>query len=121
MNVLRNSKLTATARALRKNMTHEETKLWFECLKQLPVAVKRQKIIGEYIVDFYIPVAKLVIEVDGGQHYMNPQMQKDEARDADLEAIGLKVLRYSNFDVNHSFEAVCDDIWTHLKQRVPSP
>ena len=121
MNVLHNSKLTATARMLRKNMTHEECKLWFECLKQLPITVKRQKIIGEYIVDFYVPSAKLVIEVDGSQHYEEPQNRKDAARDADLEGIGLKVLRYSNFDINHSFEAVCDDILHHLKQRVPSP
>ena len=72
-------------------------------------------------MDFYVPSAKLVIEVDGSQHYEEPQNRKDAARDADLEGIGLKVLRYSNFDVNHSFEAVCDDILHHLKQRVPSP
>lgn len=121
MNVLHNSELTATARMLRKNMTHEECKLWFEFLKQLSVPVKRQKIIGEYIVDFYIPAGKIVIEVDGSQHYEQPQKQKDVARDADLEGIGLKVLRYSNFDVNQNFEAVCDDIVHHLKERVPSP
>ena len=121
MNVLHNSKLTTTAQMLRKNMTHEECKLWFEFLKQLSVPVKRQKIIGEYIVDFYIPAGKLVIEVDGSQHYEQPQKQKDADRDADLEAVGLKVLRYSNFDINHSFEAVCEDILHQLKERVPSP
>ena len=115
--MMSNPKLTQMARVLRKNMTKEECKLWFEFLKPLSVVVKRQKVIGEYIVDFYCPAAKLVIEVDGSQHYEEIGKQKDQQRDADLESIGLKVLRYSNYDVNQSFEAVCNDILRNLELR----
>ena len=121
MNEQYNAHLTENAKKLRKNMTKEKRHLWYNCLKSLPATVHRQKVLGSYIVDFYIPAAKLVIEVDGSQHYEEPQKQKDVARDADLEGTGLKVLRYSNFDINHSFEAVCEDIMRHLKERVPSP
>ena len=82
------------------------------------MVVKRQRVIGNYIVDFYCPAAKLVIEVDGSQHYEQSGKQKDQQRDADLESIGLKVLRYSNYDVNQSFEAVCDDILHNLEIRL---
>ena len=110
--------LRQRSQELRKHMTKEECKLWFEFLQTLSVVVKRQKVIGEYIVDFYCPAAKLVIEVDGSQHYEEIGKQKDQKRDADLESIGLKVLRYSNYDVNHSFEAVCDDILHNLEIRL---
>ena len=65
MNPYRNDKLTANAQQLRKNMTPEERHLWYDFLKSLPVPIKRQKIIGHYIVDFYCPAEKLVIELDG--------------------------------------------------------
>lgn len=113
-----NSKLTKTARTLRKNMTKEECKLWFEFLQPLPVVIKRQRVIGNYIVDFYCPSAKLVIELDGSQHYEEAGKQKDQRRDADLADLGLKVLRYSNYDINSSFEAVCDDILRNLELRM---
>lgn len=117
MYTMSNPKLTKIAQNLRKHMTKEECKLWYEFLQPLPMVVKRQKVIGTYIVDFYCPAAKLVIEVDGSQHYEESGKRKDRLRDADLEAIGLKVLRYSNDDVNNSFEAVCDDIWRALQLR----
>jgi very-short-patch-repair endonuclease len=79
--------------------------------------MKRQRVIGNYIVDFYCPAAKLVIEVDGSQHYEETGKRKDQQRDEDLEGLGLKVLRYSNYDVNHSFEAVCNDILHNLELR----
>ena len=110
MYTMSNPKLTKIAQNLRKHMTKEECKLWFEFLQPLPVVIKRQRVIGNYIVDFYCPAAKLVIEIDGSQHYEEQGKAKDQQRDSDLEALGLKVLRYSNYDVNHSFEAVCEDI-----------
>lgn len=114
MNELHNSKLTSNARMLRRNMTKEERHLWYDFLKTLPTMIHRQKIIGPYIVDFYIADAKLVIELDGAQHYDIEGKQSDEIRDAFMRSLGLKVLRYSNADVNQHFQSVCQDIWNHL-------
>ena len=118
MNEAHNPKLSANARTLRKNMTKEDRHLWYDFLKTLPVMVHRQKVIGSYIVDFYIAEAKLVIELDGWQHYEEAGHKKDQCRDAYLQSLGLTVLRYSNADINYRFESVCTDILQHLK---PSP
>jgi len=115
MNEQYNSKLTPNARKLRKDMTKEEQHLWYDCLKTLPVTVHRQKVLGNYIVDFYIASAKLIIELDGSQHYEDKGRQEDEIRDAYLESIGCTVLRYSNADVNQRFRIVCEDIYNHLR------
>ena len=115
MNEQYNSKLTPNARKLRKDMTKEERHLWYDCLKTLPVTVHRQKVLGHYIVDFYIASAKLVIELDGSQHYEEDARQKDQTRDTYLKSIGCSVLRYSNADVNQRFRAVCEDIYNHLQ------
>ncbi len=114
MNEHYNPKLTPNARKLRNSMTKEERHLWYDCLKQLPVTVHRQKTIGPYIVDFYIASAKLVIELDGSQHYEKEHQERDMQRDAYLSRVGCKVLRYSNADVNCRFRAVCEDIWNHI-------
>ena len=83
----------------------------------------RQKVIGKYIVDFYIAEAKLVIELDGSQHYDAKGQQNDRVRDEYLHSLGLSVLRYANSDVNHNFDGVCEDIWNRLKisEKKPSP
>ena len=114
MNPYNNPKLTANAKSLRKNMTKEERHLWYDFLKSLPVTVHRQKVIGQYIVDFYIAEYKIVIELDGTQHFENEGLKKDAVRDAFLQAQGLTVLRYANSDVNKNFRGVCQDIWNHL-------
>lgn len=114
MNKTNNSKLTENAKLLRKNMTDEERHLWYDFLKTLPVTVNRQKVIGKYIVDFYCSDAKVVIEIDGSQHYCEEGKQKDILRDEFLRSLGLTVLRYSNFDVKNNFEAVCNDIWNYI-------
>ena len=114
MNRFNNSKLTPNSKSLRKNMTKEERHLWYDFLKGLHLTVHRQKVIGNYIVDFYIAEAKLVIELDGTQHFENEGQKKDIVRDAFLESQGLKVLRYANSDVNKNFRGVCQDIWNHL-------
>ena len=114
MNQAYNRKLTANARKLRKDMTKEERHLWYDFLKPLPITVHRQKVLGNYIVDFYIPSAKLVIELDGSQHYEGSGKAADATRDAYLRSLGLQVVRYSNADINQRFQAVCEDIRKHL-------
>ena len=114
MNKQYNTELTNNARKLRKDMTKEERHLWYDYLKTLPVTVHRQKVLGKYIVDFYIATRKLVIELDGSQHYEDAGRQRDEKRDGYLKSIGCTVLRYSNADVNQRFESVCQEIYDHL-------
>lgn len=115
MDSIKNNNLSELARTLRKNMTRHERHLWYDFLKGLPVMVHRQKVIGPYIVDFYIAGKKLVIELDGSQHYDVPGKQADEVRDGYLQEQGLTVLRYSNFDVDCNFPGVCADILAHLQ------
>ena len=110
-----NTNLSDNAKALRRNMTKEERHLWYDFLKLLPVMVHRQKVIGNYIVDFYIAESKLVIELDGSQHYEDTGKQADAVRDAYLGSLGLTVLRYSNTDIHYRFLGVCEDILNHLK------
>ena len=108
------SGLTPNAQKLRKNMTREESKLWTLFLKPLPVTVNRQKVIGGYIVDFYIASRRLVIELDGSQHYEADGIAEDRERDAYLQSQGIRVLRYANNDVNYRFQQVCDDIYRNV-------
>ena len=114
MNKTNNSKLTGNAKALRKIMTKEERHLWYDFLKTLPITVNRQKVIGNYIVDFYIASSKIVIELDGSQHYEEKGVENDTKRDEYLNSLGINVLRYSNLDVNQKFESVCQDILHNL-------
>ena len=114
MHSTHNPKLTPNAKALRKNMTKEERHLWYDFLRGLPVMVHRQKVIGHYIADFYIASAKLVIELDGSQHFEQPGLEADRERDAYMHSLGLQVLRYANSDVNRNFRGVCQDILNHL-------
>ena len=111
---LSNKDLTPNAQALRRNMTDAERRLWYDFLKHIPLTVNRQKVIGRYIVDFYIHAAGLVIELDGEQHGEPEGLAKDAARDAWLREQGLTVLRYSNYEVKTSLEGVCQDILAHL-------
>ena len=114
MNKTNNAKLTGNAKTLRKNMTKEERHLWYDFLKNLPITVNRQKVIGNYIVDFYIATAKIVIELDGSQHYENEGIKTDAKRDEFLNSLGIKVLRYSNLDIHQSFESVCQNILNNI-------
>ena len=121
MNNAYNKKLTENAKALRKNMTKEERHLWYDFLKTLPLTVNRQKVIGNYIVDFYIASSKIVIEIDGSQHYEDSGRENDTKRDAFLNDSGIKVLRYSNLDINQRFDSVCEDILQNIyTSSVPS-
>ena len=95
-------------------MTKEERHLWYDFLKTLPINVNRQKVIGKYIVDFYIASVKTVIELDGSQHYEAEGINSDKKRDAFFNGLGISVLRYSNDDVNNNFYGVCEDILNRL-------
>lgn len=107
--------LVRNARNLRTNATEEEKKLWYQCLNKFPVRFWRQKIIGRYIVDFCCPRAKLVVELDGAQHFDDEHIVCDRERDAYLSSLGYRVLRYTNFQINKQFKAVCQDIWNYME------
>ena len=109
-----NKDLVKNAKELRKNMTDEENRLWYDFLKRLPITVNRQKNIGNYIVDFYIASKRVVIELDGAQHEMLVHEKKDEVRDAELNKLGITVLRYKNLDIRYNFKEVCEDILKHI-------
>ena len=98
---------------MRSNMTPEERHLWYDFLKRLPITVNRQKVIGSFIVDFYIHSHNIVIEVDGIQHKVKTK-KADQIRDAELRTLGIKVLRYSNIAIKENFNGVCNDILRHL-------
>ncbi len=114
MNKTNNSRLTGNSKTLRKNMTKEERHLWYDFLRNLPITVNRQKVIGNYIVDFYIAKAKLVIELDGSQHYEDKGIESDKDRDEYLNSLGLRVLRYSNLDINRNYKDVCEDVLNNI-------
>lgn len=109
--------LRENARTLRKNMTKQERKLWYEFLKTLPITVKRQELIGRYIADFYIPSAKIAIELDDSQHFEDEGLAYDRERDRFFAARGIQVLRYPNNEVTQNFSGVCENILLHLDQR----
>ena len=110
-----NPSLKSYARELRKNMTKEEKQLWFGFLAELPVRFRRQAIIDNYIVDFLCVKERMVIELDGLQHFDNDkQIKKDKKRDEFLKKAGFTVLRYSNYEINSNFRGVCEDIYSRL-------
>ncbi len=111
-----NKKLKKYARELRKNMTEAEKILWSKIRrKQLKgYQFYRQKPIGDFIADFYCPKAGLVIEINGGQHYIIQGQQKDRIRDNYFKQLHLKVLRFSNIEVIKNLESVIEKIYQHL-------
>ncbi len=117
--MMHNAWFTPAARILRKEMTKEEKHLWYDFLQKIPPVVRHQKVISPYIVDFYCPSAKLVIEVDGYYHTTEQGRKADRLRDAYMEDMGLKVLRYTNDDVNTRFDDVCEDIMRYINERDP--
>ena len=102
---------------LRKNATKEERLLWNAFLKKYQVQFRRQCVLGSYIVDFYCAKARLVIELDGSQHYEPMSRSLDRERSAYLKSLGLEVLRFSNLDVIQRFDGVCQAIDMAVKKR----
>ena len=111
-----NKQLVPFAKQLRKEMTKEERHLWYDFLRTYPIRFSRQKVLGKYIADFYSAEAKLVIELDGSQHYEDVNTEKDAERTAFLEKYGLTVIRIPNNEVNRNFRGVCGYIDTAVKQ-----
>ena len=114
----KNNKLLNVARILRRNMTRQEKHLWYDFLRYYPVKIYNQRIIDDFIADFYCHSARLVIELDGSQHYTNQGKAHDEARTEILERYGIHVLRFSNKDVNDNFEGVCYKIDKVINERI---
>ncbi len=110
MDYFNNKELVPLAKTLRKNMTKEERKLWYEYLKGHPSRFQRQKVLGKYIADFYCASVKLVIELDGSQHYEEREQIKDAVRTAYLKEHGLTVIRIPNNAVKENFSGVCQYI-----------
>ena len=115
-----NSKLE-NARQLRRTMTPHERKLWYLFLRKYPAKIYKQRIIGKFIVDFYCASAQLVIEVDGSQHYEPQGVAYDKERSAFLSALDLKVLRFSNRDIDRDFRGVCEKIDMTIQNRLQDP
>ena len=111
-----NKDLVPFAKQLRKEMTKEERHLWYDVLRSYPIRFSRQKVLGNYIVDFYSAAAKLVIELDGSQHYEEANVEKDAERTTFLEDYGLSVIRIPNNEVSQYFLGVCAYIDAAVKQ-----
>ena len=114
-----NSSLTKNAKVLRKNMTKEERHLWYDFLREYPVRFLRQKVIDHYIVDFYCHRARLIVELDGSQHFDEAEMRRDADRTKHLEARGFQVVRIPNNAVNENFRGVCEYVDQLIRERIP--
>ena len=109
------------AQQLRKNATKEENHLWYDFLRTYPVQFLRQKPFGPYIVDFYCHQAKLAVELDGSQHYLEPGLKADRKRTEYLENVEhIRILRFSNLDIKENFEGVCIAIRQAVEEALPS-
>lgn len=110
MSLRYNGKNIYIARMLRKNATPEERHLWYDFLRNYKVRFQRQKAIGDYVVDFYCHKARLVIEIDGTQHFLESGAEKDKERTNLLGSNGLTVIRFSNNEIKENFKGVCERI-----------
>jgi very-short-patch-repair endonuclease len=111
-----NTELKNFARQLRANMTAAERLLWSKLRRKQMKGLQfyRQRIIGNYIADFYCPKVKLVIELDGGQHYTDKKIREDRSRDDYIKQQGLEVLRFSDTEVFKNLEGVLNRIYDYL-------
>ena len=107
MSLKYNKNNIALAKNLRTEATPQENHLWYDFLRGYEIRFQRQKAIGDYIVDFYCHKAKLVIEIDGAQHYTEQGREKDGFRTEKLEEFGLTILRITNRQIEHNFRGVC--------------
>ena len=114
-----NRDLIPNAKSLRKNMTKEERRLWYDFLRTYPVKFVRQKVLGKYIADFYCASANLVIELDGSQHYKEDGLEYDAERTDYLHEFGIHVIRIPNIEINRNFTGVCEYIDEYMR-KIPS-
>ncbi len=115
MSLAYNKKNITLAKNLRKHATPQENRLWYDFLSKYEIRFRRQKAIGDFIADFYCHKAKLVIKIDGSQHYTEQGKQKDIFRTEILESYNLKVIRIANRQINRNFRGVCEYIDTAVK------
>lgn len=113
-----NGELIPRARELRKQMTRHERHLWFDFLRDYPVKIYRQRAVSGYVADFYCASAKLVIEIDGSQHFTQDGMAYDKARSFVFENFGIMVIRYTNLQIDQEFVNVCEEIDRVIKSRI---
>lgn len=118
MSLSYNGDLIKYAKELRKNATPWERKLWHYFLKDYSVRFQRQKVIGNYIVDFYSSKVNVAIELDGGGHFNDSKIQQDKRRTKELEEFNVKVLRFTNLDIDENFYEVCSQIDREVKSRM---
>ena len=113
-----NKHLIPFAKSLRKHATPQENHLWYDFLRSYTPRFQRQKTIGQFIADFYCEKARLVIELDGSQHFTPEGHTYDEARTAAIETVGVTVLRFTNRDIDSEFKAVCTQIDAAVHERL---
>ena len=101
-----NENLKKYAVEMRKNQTDEEKKVWYQILKGRTPKFHRQRIIGNYIVDFYCPQLRLAIEIDGYQHFYEENIEYDNKRTEYIESQDIYILRFENTEVNKDIEYV---------------
>ena len=109
-----NKNLKLRTQELRKNATPQENKLWYEFLRKHPCSFARQKPVDNYVVDFLCHSKKLVIEIDGSQHYTDDGLEYDSIRTDLLESLGLYVMRFTNTQIDTNFHAVCEKIQNYI-------
>ena len=112
-----NEEYKPLSQKLRREMTRQERHLWYDFLKSYPITFHRQKQFGHYIVDFYCAKARLIVELDGSQHYEPEEEQRDVIRDQYLSDLGLTVLRFGNADIDRHFDGVCATIDRAIHER----
>ena len=120
MRIKKNNKILDVAKILRRNMTPHEKHLWYDFLQHYPIKIYKQRIIDNFVADFYCHQAKLIIELDGSGHYSQEGKAYDEARTLVLESYGLSVIRFSNRDIAEKFEGVCYVIDKAIKEKINS-
>ena len=113
-----NEKNLTLAKNLRKNATPQENHLWYDFLSKYEIRFQRQKAIDNFIADFYCHKAKLIIEIDGSQHYEEENRRNDEIRTEILEGYDLKVIRFTNRQINTNFRGVCEYIDAIVKESI---
>ena len=121
LTVKKHNELLMIAKNLRHHMTSQEKRLWYDFLKNYPIKIYRQRIIDNFVADFYCYQARLVIELDGSQHYTPDGKLNDAERTEILERYGLLVMRFSNKDVEDKFEGVCSKINKTIMERIQKP
>ena len=118
ISIKKNDALLENAKSLRRNMTRQEKHLWYDFLQHYPIKIYKQRIIDNFIADFYCHKARLIIELDGSQHYTADGKHHDMLRTEKLGIYEISVIRFSNRDIDDHFEGVCHIIDKAIKSRI---